>query len=123
SESKEERKLLINNIYKEIKEISKKRKVKYETKNILDQSEYKFDKDIIQTLEKTSEDMGIPYTKLSSMAGHDAAHMSEITKTAMLFVKSINGISHSPDEYTREEDIEIAANVMLQTVLNLDKTL
>lgn len=123
SASQKERSFLLNNIYLEIKKIGKERKVMFKIENILNQPERKFDKDIIQSLEHTIKDLQIPYINLSSMAGHDAAHMIEKTKTAMLFVRSINGISHSPYEYTTKKDIEIASNILLQTILNLDKQL
>ncbi len=59
--------------------------------------------------------------ELVSMAGHDAVHMSGIGKTGMLFVQSVGGISHSNQEFTRMEDIEKAANALLQAVLQLDQ--
>jgi len=123
SESEKERNNLLNNIYVNIKKISERRKTTFTTENILNQSEKKFDKDIIESLATTAKEMKVPYTIFPSMAGHDATHLSEITKTAMLFVKSVGGISHSPDEFTKQKDIETSANVMLQAVLNLDNKL
>ena len=38
----------------------------------------------------------------------------------MIFVPSVGGISHSPKEFTRPEDIENGANVLLQVLLDLD---
>ncbi|MEW8986202.1 MAG: M20/M25/M40 family metallo-hydrolase, partial [Bacillus sp. (in: firmicutes)] len=58
---------------------------------------------------------------LGSMAGHDATHMASITKSGMLFVPSLDGKSHCPEEESRLEDIEIVANVLLNTLLALDK--
>ncbi|MDF2871594.1 MAG: Zn-dependent hydrolase [Anaerocolumna sp.] len=60
---------------------------------------------------------------LVSMAGHDAVHMSDITKTGMIFVQSIEGKSHCREEKTDSKDIEIAGNAMLNAVLRLDKEL
>ncbi len=60
---------------------------------------------------------------LVSMAGHDAVHMSSITKTGMIFVQSIEGKSHCREEKTNSKDIEIAGNVLLNAVLRLDKEL
>jgi acetylornithine deacetylase/succinyl-diaminopimelate desuccinylase-like protein len=39
----------------------------------------------------------------------------------MIFVPSVDGVSHSPREFTRPADIENGANVLLQTVLRLDQ--
>ena len=54
-----------------------------------------------------------------SYAGHDAQILCPMMPCAMIFVPSINGISHSPKEFTPWEDIEAGANVLLQTVLRL----
>jgi len=39
----------------------------------------------------------------------------------MIFIPSGDGISHSPREFSKPEDIANGANVLLQTILNLDK--
>ena len=39
--------------------------------------------------------------------------------TAMIFVPSVGGISHNVAEYTKPEDLEAGANVLLQTLLEL----
>jgi N-carbamoyl-L-amino-acid hydrolase len=39
----------------------------------------------------------------------------------MIFIPSIGGISHSPKEFSRPQDIENGANVLLQTVLSFDQ--
>ncbi|MCJ7467520.1 MAG: M20/M25/M40 family metallo-hydrolase [Maribacter sp.] len=41
----------------------------------------------------------------------------------MIFVPSKGGISHSPKEFTSPEDMANGANVLLQTILALDKDL
>jgi len=40
----------------------------------------------------------------------------------MIFVPSVGGISHSPNEYTRPEDMGNGADVLLQTILRIDQT-
>jgi N-carbamoyl-L-amino-acid hydrolase len=39
----------------------------------------------------------------------------------MIFIPSKGGISHSPKEYSSPKDIANGANVLLHTVLKLDK--
>lgn len=58
---------------------------------------------------------------LPSGAGHDAQYLARIAPMGMIFVPSVDGISHSPNEYTHPEDVENGANVLLQTVLELDQ--
>ncbi len=81
------------------------------------------DKSIIDAMEKQSQLLGYPSMHLGSMAGHDATHLASITRSGMLFVPSIDGKSHCPEENSHLEDIEKVANVLLNTILELDKKL
>lgn len=60
--------------------------------------------------------LGYKYLALPSGAGHDAQSLARIMPIGMLFVPSIGGISHSPQEDSRPEDIEAVANVLLGAV-------
>jgi acetylornithine deacetylase/succinyl-diaminopimelate desuccinylase-like protein len=57
---------------------------------------------------------GLPAAELPSGAGHDAGVLAAAgVPTAMLFVRSLNGgISHSPDEHSADEDVELAVSVL-----------
>jgi N-carbamoyl-L-amino-acid hydrolase len=74
---------------------------------------------VVKAIEAAAETLGLSHTSLFSFAGHDAQTMARRFPTGMFFVPSVNGISHNPKEYSRPEDVENAANVLLQTVLNL----
>jgi len=58
--------------------------------------------------------LGLPTVELPSGAGHDAGVLAAAgVPAAMLFVRSLNGgISHSPDELSADEDIELAVEVL-----------
>lgn len=56
---------------------------------------------------------------MASGAGHDAQFIGTYIPTAMLFVPSVSGKSHSEDEWTELEDCVKGANVLLHTILNL----
>jgi allantoate deiminase len=60
------------------------------------------------------EERHVPLVEFPSGAGHDAAILAAAgVPTAMLFVRSLNGgISHSPDELTSAEDMELAVDVL-----------
>ena len=63
---------------------------------------------------------GIAARELASGAGHDAMMFAGLTDIAMLFVRCGNGgVSHSPREIISAEDADIAARVLLDTVLHL----
>ena len=60
---------------------------------------------------------------MPSGAGHDAQAMAQIAPVGMIFVPSVGGISHSPKEFSRPEDILNGANVLLGTILRLDRAM
>jgi N-carbamoyl-L-amino-acid hydrolase len=57
---------------------------------------------------------------LPSGATHDAQSMARIAPIGMIFIPSIGGISHAPEEFSRPQDIANGANVLLRAVLQLD---
>ena len=63
--------------------------------------------------------LGLGCTTLYSAAGHDAQNLAHVTDSGMLFIPSMGGRSHRPDEMSRWKDIERGANVLLHTLLRL----
>ncbi|MGX1927877.1 allantoate amidohydrolase [Flagellimonas sp. 2504JD4-2] len=74
-------------------------------------------------IESSSTKLGLTHKYMPSGAGHDAQDMAWIAPTGMIFVPSKGGISHSPKEFTSAEDMANGTNVLLQTILALDKKL
>jgi beta-ureidopropionase / N-carbamoyl-L-amino-acid hydrolase len=103
-----------------INSIQHKYNVSVSRKVILNQDPTGMNPTIIEILKRQAEDKGYKYSLLGSMEDHDATHMASITKTGMLFVPSIDGKSHCPEEKSKIEDIEKVANVLLQAILELD---
>ncbi|MEK5442710.1 M20 family metallo-hydrolase [Fredinandcohnia sp. FSL W7-1320] len=74
-----------------------------------------------KAIEKTCQNSKVNYHYMVSGANHDANSLTELTEAGMIFIPSKDGLSHHPDEYSSWEDIEVGANVMLQTILELSK--
>ncbi|WP_440915749.1 hypothetical protein [Crystallibacter degradans] len=55
----------------------------------------------------------LPYGTVRTLAGHDSTNMKDIVPTIMLFVPSVEGISHNEKELTNDDDM--LAGVDLQT--------
>jgi N-carbamoyl-L-amino-acid hydrolase len=81
------------------------------------------DEGIRKIINDQAKTMGFSTLSLPSGAGHDAQEMARIVPMGMIFIPSKDGISHAPSEYSSPEDIANGANVLLQTILQLDKTL
>ena len=74
---------------------------------------------LIQAVESSAEALGLSHMRLFSYAGHSAQILSRTMPSAMIFIPSVNGISHHPDEFTEWSDVINGANVLLQTILNV----
>ena len=72
-------------------------------------------------VEQATDLTGLNYKHLPSGAGHDAQAMANITDAAMVFVPSVNGISHAPDEYSTPEDCANGAQVLLNLLMLADE--
>jgi N-carbamoyl-L-amino-acid hydrolase len=78
------------------------------------------DERIRRLIEESAEGLGLTHRHMPSGAGHDAQEMARIAPVGMIFVPSVDGISHSPKEFTRPADMANGANVLLQTILRID---
>ncbi|NJL01478.1 MAG: Zn-dependent hydrolase [Spirulinaceae cyanobacterium SM2_1_0] len=76
---------------------------------------------IQQAIAQVCEAQQLRYTHLPSRASHDAQELANITAMGMIFVPSAGGLSHAEQEYTSPEDCVRGANVLLQTLLQLDR--
>lgn len=76
-------------------------------------------KNIVELIQDASQKRGYSYLNMPSGAGHDAQFFTDITETGLIFVPSVGGISHAPDEWTHWIDVERGTNVLLDCILAL----
>lgn len=72
-----------------------------------------------QRVADAADRVGAQYHRMVSGAGHDAQVLAPVVPTGMIFVPSENGRSHSPVESTGPDQLEIGANVLLETLRGL----
>jgi len=72
------------------------------------------------TIADAARSLGLVPHLMVSGAGHDAQNMAALGPSGMLFVPSVDGLSHTPRELTVDDDVVNGANVLLATVLRLD---
>jgi N-carbamoyl-L-amino-acid hydrolase len=72
-------------------------------------------------IEESAEELGLASLRMPSGAGHDAQSIARIAPIGMIFIPSAGGISHSPLEFSRPEDIQKGASVLLKTLLKIDR--
>ena len=78
-----------------------------------------FDPVMVEQVVQTAQALGYSAKRMPSGAGHDAGMIAAIAPTAMIFVPSVNGLSHNVKEYTAPEDLANGSNVLLQVLLQL----
>uniref|UniRef100_UPI002586A094 hydantoinase/carbamoylase family amidase n=1 Tax=Algoriphagus sp. TaxID=1872435 RepID=UPI002586A094 len=115
-------------IYKEIegkaKALAEKSGTQLEIKHIEVASKPALADPMIREVIKNQADkLGLTTKSLPSGAGHDAQEMARIAPMGMIFIPSKDGISHAPEEFSTKQDLANGANVLLQTILELDKRL
>ncbi len=81
------------------------------------------DKRLMALVKQSADALGLSNLAMPSGAGHDAQSMKDIAPLGMIFVPSKDGISHAPGEFTSPPQITNGANVLLQTVVAMDRLL
>src|SRR5919112_4242555 len=71
-----------------------------------------FDEDLISLAEEACNEVAGRSHRLPSGPLHDAAEMARLMPTVMIFVKSLKGLSHTKDEDTPEEDLELSVRAL-----------
>ncbi len=77
------------------------------------------DDQLMQLIHEAAAKADIEAVSMPSGAGHDAQSFAPYVPTAMIFVPSKDGISHSPDEYTSAEDLVNGVEIMMNTLLKV----
>lgn len=106
---------VIENIPKELD----KCRVEYELQ--WSRNTIQFNEELVGFVKKNAETYEYSNMDIYSGAGHDAQFVAEMLPTTMIFVPSKDGHSHCEPEFTPVENCWKGANVLLQTVLDVDK--
>ena len=78
------------------------------------------DEQMRRIIAASADELGMSFRLMPSGAGHDAQDLATIAPTGMIFVPSVDGISHSPREFTSARDMANGASVLLKTILAID---
>ena len=76
---------------------------------------------IMDMIKKESDRLGYEYITLPSGAGHDAQIIASVAEPGMIFIPCEDGISHSPKEKIKWEDLDKGANLLLQMLVKLSR--
>jgi N-carbamoyl-L-amino-acid hydrolase len=113
------KKRVFDNVQQTIIRLSQQRNVDIDTEMIHHTDPVPLSKEIISTIQETCGELGTDAWVMHSGAGHDAQQMASFTDAGMIFVPSVDGISHNPREYTPIEDIVLGTELLAHVLLKL----
>lgn len=99
--------------------IARRRDLMFEFEVLSEIAPVKCDPGIVETIDELARAQGLEALRMASGAAHDTQIMAGLTRAGMIFVASKDGRSHSPAEWSSWEDIEIGANLLLNTLYRL----
>jgi N-carbamoyl-L-amino-acid hydrolase len=114
--------MLFESIQGEAQKIAAESRTKFDFKEINVNIPAPTDSRIRSLISDAARELSLTTKLMPSGAGHDAQDMARLGPVGMIFVPSVGGISHSPREFSHPEDIANGANVLLHTLLKLDRT-
>lgn len=112
--------MLYKRIYDEAERIGQSSGTSFSFKEINVNIPAPTDERVRRVITDCAKELNLTTKLMPSGAGHDAQDMARLAPVGMIFVPSIGGISHSPQEFSRPEDITNGANVLLRAALKLD---
>ena len=65
------------------------------------------------------DDLGLSRQNVRTRAGHDSTNMKDVVPTVMLFVPSVDGVSHAENEYTHDKDLISGVDVLTETLARM----
>ncbi len=96
-----------------ISEVAKRRGLSIESRILFDHAPCLSDPDLVETLRRAAASQDVPTLTMASGAGHDTQQIAAVAKrVAMIFVRSKDGRSHTPEEFSSLDDIVASIRVL-----------
>jgi allantoate deiminase len=107
---------LYRQVQQTIEEVQRRRGVSGTTRTLLAVEPVPVDAELTSLLCGICEERHLDFRLLPSGAGHDSQNIAALGPIAMIFVRTRQGISHSPDEYASPSDIEQGVEVLYEAL-------
>jgi allantoate deiminase len=102
-----------------VRQVSEEHGLNYSINLVGESDSVKLSDKVISAIQNAAEKLGIKYLRMHSGAGHDSALFTEVTDVGMIFVQSIEGISHAPEEDTKYDDLKRGCDVLVNALLDI----
>ncbi len=101
------------------REIAARRGLELELTPIVEDTPVACEPLVVDAAEAAARELGLPFRRMTSGAYHDAMVMGSRVPIGMIFVPSVGGVSHHPDEYTEPADLDRGVRVLAGTLARL----
>ena len=102
-----------------VQEIATRRGLDLSMTNVMEHAPFICDPALVANFETAAQTVGAPFQTMTSGAVHDTQQMGRIADGVMLFVRSKDGRSHTPAEYTSPEDAALGISVLTEGLRTL----
>jgi len=113
------RDLVEDRILERARGVCERRGVGFETEVLQRMSPVSCSQKVRGAVRAACEELGLETYDLASGAAHDGMQLVGLCPIGMIFVRSKDGVSHSPDEWSSKEDCTAGANVLYHAALDL----
>ncbi|PAD81621.1 allantoate amidohydrolase [Niallia circulans] len=117
STSTASRNKVLTALLKKMEDVQERRGLTITSQEISKEEPVQLSKELTLQIEKICLEKKLPYQWMQSGAGHDAMNMTSFGPVGLIFIPSLNGISHHPDEHTDLDDILIGIDVLEAAIL------
>tara|TARA_Y100001970_G_scaffold214386_1_gene262153 strand:+ start:5863 stop:7116 length:1254 start_codon:yes stop_codon:yes gene_type:complete len=102
-----------------VQQIADREDINVESRSLARFEPVEFDERVVDAIEALAQQKGLSTRRMPSGAGHDAQMIARVCPTGMIFVPSLDGISHNPAEHTDDEDLVAGAQLLADAMLAL----
>ncbi len=102
-----------------VQQIADREDVIVESRSLARFEPVEFDERVVDCIEALAKQKGLSTRRMPSGAGHDAQMIARVCPTGMIFVPSLDGISHNPAEHTDDEDLVAGTQLLADAMLAL----
>ncbi|MEC9113565.1 MAG: Zn-dependent hydrolase [Actinomycetota bacterium] len=102
-----------------VQQIADREDINVESRSLARFEPVEFDRRVVDAIEALAQEKGLSTRRMPSGAGHDAQMIARVCPTGMIFVPSLDGISHNPAEHTDDEDLVAGAQLLADAMLAL----
>ena len=112
------RQRVLDHLNETIKAVKMKRNLEIVCTKITEEEPVMLSSEINNVFKMKCEERDLSYQFLQSGAGHDSMNMAKLCPTGLIFIPSVNGLSHHPNEFTEMDDVLTGINILEATVLH-----